>query len=150
MGEFQKHFSRQLFSIIFRPKRVWSSWPQLGGLGRFLGSQWDRQLNFFFRICFFFDFVKPLKIWAYLDNFFFKGKMLKIPMYSYGNFSAFFLWSPLGNYEKKSCLNKLKFGEASRNKKRSICWTFKLSISLGTQKSAKTPPAVGKMIRPFH
>jgi hypothetical protein len=42
-------------------------------------------------------------------------------MYSYGNFSAFFLWSPLGNYEKKSCLNKLKFGEASRNQKRSIC-----------------------------
>jgi hypothetical protein len=30
-------------------------------------------------------------------------------MYSFGNFSAFFLWSPLGNYEKKSCLNKLKF-----------------------------------------
>ena len=35
-------------------------------------------------MCFFFDFVKPLKIWAYLDNFFFhsfqggtKGKMLK-------------------------------------------------------------------------
>ena len=26
---------------------------------------------------------------------------------------------------------------------------FKLSISLGTQKSAKTPLAVGKMIRPF-
>jgi hypothetical protein len=23
------------------------------------------------------------------------------PMYSYGNFSAFNLWSPLGNYEKK-------------------------------------------------
>merc|ERR1712051_678438 len=52
-------------------------------------------------------------------NFFFhsfqggtKGKMLKncqTPMYSFGNFSAFFLWSPLGNYEKKSCLNKLKF-----------------------------------------
>ena len=67
----------------------------------------------------------------------------------YIGFSAFFLWSPLGNYEKKSCLNKLKFGEASRNQKRSICWKFKLSISLGTQKSAKTPPAVGKMIRPF-
>ena len=70
-------------------------------------------------------------------------------MYSFGNFSAFFLWSPLGNYEKKSCLNKLKFWEASRNQKRGICWKFKLSISLGTQKSAKTPPAVGKMIRPF-
>ena len=43
----------------------------------------------------------------------------------------------------------LKFGEASRNSKRSINWKFKLSISLGTQKSAKNPPAVGKMIRPF-
>jgi hypothetical protein len=27
----------------------------------------------------------------------------------YIGFSAFFLWSPPGNYEKKSCLNKLKF-----------------------------------------
>ena len=27
-----------------------------------------------------------------------------------------------------------------------VCWKFKLSISLGTHKSAKTPPAVGKMI----
>ena len=36
-------------------------------------------------------------------------------MYIFGNFSAFFLWSPLGNYEKKSCLNELKFWEASRN-----------------------------------
>ena len=65
-------------------------------------------------------------------------------MYSYGNFSAFFLWSPLGNYEQKSCLNKLKFWEASQIQKRSICWKFKLSISLGTQKSAKTPPSCGQ------
>ena len=35
----------------------------------------------------------------------------------FGNFSAFFLSSPLRNYEKKSCLNKLKFWEASRNQK---------------------------------
>ena len=54
--------------------------------------------------------------------------MLKKIMYSYGNFSAFFLWSPLGNFEKKSCLNKLKFREASRNQKRSICWKFQLSL----------------------
>ena len=70
-------------------------------------------------------------------------------MYSYCNFSAFFLWSPLGNYEKKSCLNKLKFWEASRNQKRSICWKFKLSISLVTQKSAKTPQLWARWSDPF-
>ena len=62
-------------------------------------------------------------------------------MYSYGNFSAFFLWSPLGNYDKKSCLNKLKFWEASRNQKKSICWKFKLSISLGI---CQDPPSCGQ------
>ena len=100
--------------------------------------------------------MKPLQIWAYLDNSFFhsfqggtKGKMLKKTMYSYGNFSAFFLWSPLGNYEKNSCLNKLKFGEASQNQKRSICWKFKLSISLGTQKSPSTIQAWAKLNKPF-
>jgi len=31
-----------------------------------------------------------------------KGKKPQKPMYSFGNFSAFFLWSPLGNYEKKA------------------------------------------------
>ena len=70
-------------------------------------------------------------------------------MYSFGNFSAFFLWSPLGNYEKKSCLNKLKFWEASRNQKRSICWKFQLSISLGTQKGTGAIGAGPTMIKPF-
>ena len=70
-------------------------------------------------------------------------------MYSYGNFSAFFLWSPFGNYEKKSCLNKLKFWEASRNQKRSICWKFQLSISLGTQKSPSTIQAWAKLNKLF-
>ena len=56
-------------------------------------------------------------------------------MYSYGNFSAFFLWSPLGNYEKKSCLNKLKFWEASRNHKRSLSWEFRYSILKNTETS---------------
>ena len=79
--------------------------------------------------------MKLLKIWAFLDNFFFhgfqwgtKGKMLKKIMYSFGNFSEFFLWSPIGNHEKKSCLNTLKFWEASRNHKRSLSWKFKHSI----------------------
>ena len=71
------------------------------------------------------------------------------PMYSFGNFSAFFLWSPLGNYEKKSCLNKLKFWEASRNQKRSICWKFQLSNSLGTQKGTGAIGAGPTMIKPF-
>ena len=96
--------------------------------------------------------MKPLKIWAYLDNFFFhsfqggtKGKIAKTIHW----FFSIFPLVPPWKLWKKSCLNKLKFWEASRNQKRSICWKFKLSISLGTQKSAKTPPAVAKMIRPF-
>ena len=88
-------------------------------------------------------------VWQFYMYIWNNVKKKQKPMYSYGNFSAFFLWSPLGNCKKKSCLNKLKFGEASRNLQRRTCWKFKLSISLGTQKSAKTPPAVGKMIRPF-
>ena len=50
-------------------------------------------------------------------------------------FLNFSLWSPLN----KSCLNELKFWEASENHKSSICWKFQLSISCGTQKSAKIP-----------
>ena len=70
-------------------------------------------------------------------------------MYSFGNFSAFFLWSPLGNYEKKSCLNKLKFWEASWNQKRSICWKFQLSNSLGTQKGTGAIGAAPLWSSPF-
>ena len=64
-------------------------------------------------------------------------------------FEVFFLWSPLGNYEKKSCLNKLKFWEASRNQKRSICWKFQLSISLGRQKSPSTIQPGQQLNKPF-
>ena len=34
-----------------------------------------------------------------------KGKMLKKTMNSLGNFSAFFLWSPVGNHDKKNILS---------------------------------------------
>ena len=78
-----------------------------------------------------------------------KGKMLKNCHNYTLVFQHFSFGPPLETMKKKSCINKLKFWEASRNQKRSICWKFKLSISLGTQKSAKTPLAVGKMIRPF-
>ena len=71
------------------------------------------------------------------------------PMYKYGNFSAFFLLSTLGKYEKKSCRNKLKFWEASWNLKRSICWKFQLSISLGRQKSPSTIQPGAKLNKPF-
>ena len=64
-------------------------------------------------------------------------------------FSTFFLRFPLGNYDKKSCLNKLKFWEASRNQKRSRCWKFQVSISLGTQKSPSTIQAWAKLNKPF-
>ena len=43
--------------------RLYSGWG-------FLTSQCDRQLKFSAH-CFIKDFVKPLKIWAHLDNFFF-------------------------------------------------------------------------------
>ena len=49
----------------------------------------------------------------------------------------------------KSCLNEVKFWEASENHKSSICWKFQLSISCGTQKSAKIPLSVAKMIWSF-
>ena len=52
-------------------------------------------------------------------------------------------------YENKSCLNDLKLWGASENHKSSICWKFQLFISCGTQKSAKTPLPVAKMICPF-
>ena len=68
-----------------------------------------------------FSFREASQNLSLLRQLFFIVSNAEKPMYSYGIFSAFFLWSPLGNYEKKSCLNKLKFGEASRNQKRSIC-----------------------------
>ena len=90
--------------------------------------------------------MKPLKIWAHLDNFFFivskgepKEKCWKIAITIHWFFSIFPLVPPWKLW-KKSCLNKLKFWEASQNQKRSICWKFQISISLGTQKSAKNPP----------
>ena len=57
-----------------------------------------------------------------------KGKMLKNCQSCTLFFSVFFLWSPIGNHEKKSCLNKLKFWEASRNHKRSLSREFQYSI----------------------
>ena len=59
------------------------------------------------------------------------------------------LWSPPWNNENKSCLNELKFWEASENHKSSICWKFQLSISCGTQKSDKMPQTMAKMIWSF-
>ena len=52
-----------------------------------------------------------------------------------GGILNFSLWSPLWNNENKSCLNKLKFWQASENHKSSTCWKFQLS----NQKSAKMP-----------
>ena len=110
-----------------------------GGLGRFLGSQWDRQLKISAYASFLISWSLS-KFELIQTTLFFivskggpKQKSWKI------GFSAFFFWSPLGNNKNKSCLNKLKFWEASWNQKRSICWKFQISISLGTQKSAKTP-----------
>ena len=64
-------------------------------------------------------------------------------------FLNFSLGYPLRNNENKSCLNELKFWEASENHKSRVCWTFQLSISCGTQKSVKIPLPVAKMIWSF-
>ena len=70
-------------------------------------------------------------------------------MWLFLGFSAFFLWSLLRNYDKKSCLNNLKFWEASRNHKWSICWKFQLSISLGTQKESHCRHPYLRILFPF-
>ena len=117
------------------------------GMWLFLCSQWDRQLKFSAYASWSlskFEFV--------LTTFLSKGepkeKCWKIAITIHWFFSIFPLVPPWKLW-KKSCLNNLKFWEASGNQKRSICWKFQLSISLETQKSAKIPPALGKMIKPF-
>ena len=87
----------------FAWERVWS----YGSLGRYLGSQLDRQLKFS-AYASFFDFVKPLKIWAYLDNFFFhsfqggtKEKMLKNCQNYTLVFQHFSFGPPLETMKKK-------------------------------------------------
>ena len=70
-------------------------------------------------------------------------------MDSLGRDFEFFPLVPPWNNENKSCLNELKFWEASKNHKSSICWKFQLSISCGTQKSAKIPLPVAKKIWSF-
>ena len=95
--------------------------------------------------------MKRLKIWAYLDNLFFivsKTKCWIIAKTIHWFFSIFLLVSPWKLW-KKSCLNKLKVLEASRNQKRSICWKFQLSILLGTQKGTRAIGAGPTMIKPF-
>ena len=64
-------------------------------------------------------------------------------------FSDFSKGSPLWNEENKSCLNDIKFCEVSGNPKTSKFWKLQLSISCGTQKSAKMPRPVAKMIWSF-
>ena len=66
-----------------------------------------------------------------------KGKNAEKTMYSFGIFLAFFLWSPLGNYEKNK---SSKWAQILRGfSKRSICWKFQYSIS----KNVKSPPISG-------
>ena len=111
----------------------------------FLTSTWDRQLKFS-AYALIYDFMKPLKIWVHLDNVYFhcfiRGTKeifsISLPKLSIVFFN-FSLWSPIWNNENKSCLNELKFWEASENHKSSLCWKFQLSISCGTKKSAKMP-----------
>ena len=80
--------------------------------GFYCGNYFNFTLTF--RISLIYKFVKPLKIWAHLDKFFFhgfqggtKGKNAEKTMYSFCNFSAFFLWPLLWNSEKKVVLKSL-------------------------------------------
>ena len=67
----------------------------------------------------------------------------KLPKLYIVFFSAFFLWSPIGNHEKKSCLNKLKFWEASRNHKRSLSWKFQYSF-LKNEETSHIPASISE------
>ena len=64
------------------------------------------------------------------------------------DYPLFFWIFPFGHpYDP---LNELKFWEASENDESNIWWKFQLSISCGTQKSAKVPQTVAKMIWSFY
>ena len=96
-------------------------------------------------------FSKPQEISVLLDNFFFKvskagpkEKCWKIAK-TIRCFSIFFLWSPLRNYEKKSCLKNRKLCEVSENLKSSICRKFQnnqLKIEKRAAKWAHRPCCV--------
>ena len=91
-----------------------------GGLGRFLGSQWERQLKFSaYRIL---------------------GMARGIPRPSILEVPDLF---------SKDVKKITSVGSSAFQKTTGSANICNLSISLKTQKSAKTPPAVGKMIRPF-
>ena len=50
----------------------------------------------------------------------------------------------LWNNGNKRCPNKLKFWEASKNHKSSICWKFQLSISCGDPEICQDPLTCGQ------
>ena len=53
-------------------------------------------------------------------------------MYSYGNFSAFFLWSPLGNYEKKE-RKRSELTAQNKQKERNKIEHFNNGVTLRTE-----------------
>ena len=94
-------------------------------------------------------FLKPLKIWAHLDNFYFhcfiggtKGKIQNPRLSVF--FLNFSLWSPLWNNENKSCLNELKFWEASE--KSQIKHMLKISVFyfMWNPEICQDPPTCGQ------
>ena len=69
---------------------------------------------------------------------------------NFGRFLGFLVFfKDLWNNENKSCLNDIKIWEISGNLKTSKFWKLQLSISCGTQKSAKMPCLVANMIWSF-
>ena len=92
------------------------------------------------------EYSLPLQVFALGGT---KGKNSKKQWIVLAGILIFSFGPPPWNNENKSCLNELKFLEASKNHKSSICWQFQLSISCGTHKSAKIPLPVAKMIWSF-
>ena len=93
--------------------------------------------------------MKPLKIWAYLDNFFFMVSDAKKLPKLYIVFWVFFPLAPPWKLWKKNCLKELKFCEVSENPKSSICWKFQLFISLGSKIYPSTLQVGNKLNKPF-
>ena len=71
-------------------------------------------------------------------------------------FSAFFLWSPLGNYEKKSCLDKLNFLRGFTKSKKKHMLIISVVYLIGNPEICQGPPSCGQddqtllIIQQFH
>ena len=98
-----------------------------------------------------YDFVKPLNIWTHFGSFFYKvskgGPKEKCWKTNWQFFSIFPLVPPWKLW-KKSCLNELKFWEASRNHKSSLPWKLHNSI-LKNAKTSQLSASISEEVVPL-